>query len=201
MTEVKEAAATEIESIAEALVSAFSDDPVMLHIFPKENGRDTRMRALFKSEAKRAIEKGALHTTAAGAAQGGAIWMGPDNWRTGGLELLGQIPLLFAMGLGSTPRALGVLGKMEKIHPNEPHWYLAVLGTAKAHQGKGVGSALISPVLRKCDAEGVPAYLESSKESNIPFYRRHGFEVTGEVKVKNGPSLWPMWRDPQPPES
>ncbi len=173
----------------------------MLHIFPKDNGREKRMRALFKSEAKRAITKGALHTTDEGSAQGGAIWMGPDNWKTGGLELLGQIPLLFAMGLGSTPRALGVLGRMEKIHPTEPHWYLAVLGTAKEHQGKGVGSALISPVLQKCDAEGVPAYLESSKESNIPFYRRHGFEVTGEVKVKNGPSLWPMWRDPQPPES
>ena len=90
---------------------------------------------------------------------------------------------------------------MEKAHPEEPHWYLAVLGTAPEHQGKGVGSALISPILQKCDAEGVPAYLESSKESNIPFYQRHGFEVTGEIKVKNGPTLWPMWRDPQPPDA
>ena len=201
MTEVKEGAADEIAGIAEALVSAFSDDPVMLHIFQKEKGRDKRMRALFVSEAKRSLEKGALHTTSQGSAQGGAIWMGPNNWRTGGLELLGQIPLLFAMGLSCTPRALGVLGQMEKIHPDEPHWYLAVLGTAKAHQGKGVGSALISPVLEKCDADGVPAYLESSKESNIPFYERHGFKVTGEVKTKNGPSLWPMWREPRPPES
>jgi GNAT superfamily N-acetyltransferase len=87
------------------------------------------------------------------------------------------------------------------VHPEEPHWYLAVLGTATDHQGKGVGSALMAPVLAKCDAEGIPAYLESSKESNIPFYRRHGFEVSGEVNVKNGPKLWPMWRDPQPPDA
>jgi len=75
-----------------------------------------------------------------------------------------------------------------------------VLGTDPQHQGKGIGSALLAPVLAKCDAEGIPAYLESSKERNIPFYRRHGFEVTTELNLKNGPSLWPMWRDPRPPD-
>jgi ribosomal protein S18 acetylase RimI-like enzyme len=201
MTEVRDAAAADIDSIANALVKAFHDDPVMAHIFPKDNGRGKKLRALFVNESKRALSRGALHTTASGPAQGGAIWMAPNKWKTGGLELLGQIPLMFAMGLSGTPRALDVLGKMEKVHPEEPHWYLAVLGTATEHQGKGVGSALMAPVLTKCDADGIPAYLESSKESNIPFYRRYGFEVKGEVNVKNGPTLWPMWRDPQPPDA
>jgi ribosomal protein S18 acetylase RimI-like enzyme len=201
MTEVKDAAETDIDGVADSLVSAFHDDPVMLHMFPNDKGRERKLRALFLSESRRALTRGALHTTAGGTAQGGAIWMAPNKWKTGGVELLGQIPLLIRMGLGSTSRALGVLGKMEKVHPEEPHWYLAVLGTATEHQGKGVGSALIAPVLTKCDAEGIPAYLESSKESNIPFYRRHGFEVTDEISVKNGPTLWPMWRDPRPPDA
>ncbi len=63
------------------------------------------------------------------------------------------------------------------MHPHEPHWYLATLGTAVEQQGKGVGGALLRPVLEHCDAEGLPCYLESSKERNVPFYRRHGFEV------------------------
>ena len=40
-------------------------------------------------------------------------------------------------GLTNAPRALGVLGKMEKVHPKEPHWYLAVLGTAPSTRAKG----------------------------------------------------------------
>jgi len=35
------------------------------------------------------------------------------------------------------------------------------------------------------------------KESNIPFYERHGFKVTKQVKLPfTGPPIWLMWRDP-----
>jgi hypothetical protein len=54
----------------------------------------------------------------------------------------------------------------------------------------------MGPVLERCDREGEPAYLESSKEQNIPFYSRHGFEVTGQLDLPDGPSMWPMWREP-----
>ena len=73
-------------------------------------------------------------------------------------------------------------------------------GTAVDQQGKGVGGALMRPVLEHCDAEGIPCYLESSKERNLPFYRRHGFEVVEEVRLPDdGPLLWTMWREPKPP--
>jgi ribosomal protein S18 acetylase RimI-like enzyme len=200
VTEVREAEAADIESISAALVKAFDDDPLMGYLFPKATTRGKKSRAFFVSDAKRALTKGALFTTAGSAAKGGAIWMAPGQWKIGGLELLGQLPMLFRMG-GDTPRSLALLSKVEKVHPTEPHWYLAVLGTDPQHQGTGVGSALMAPILEKCDADGVPAYLESSKESNVPFYKRHGFELRDEVNVKNGPTLWPMWRDPRPPGS
>jgi hypothetical protein len=56
----------------------------------------------------------------------------------------------------------------------------------------------MQPVLEQCDTEGLPAYLESSKEKNIPLYERYGFKVTDELRlVKGGPPLWPMWREPR----
>jgi hypothetical protein len=51
--------------------------------------------------------------------------------------------------------------------------------------------------LDRCDAEGAPAYLESSNADNIPYYNRYGFDVTGEIVIPDGPSLWPMWRQPR----
>ena len=73
--------------------------------------------------------------------------------------------------------ALQLVRLVESRHPKTPHYYLGGLGTDPEWQGKGLASAVIGPVLDICDREGLPAYLESSKESNVEFYRRHGFEV------------------------
>jgi hypothetical protein len=44
----------------------------------------------------------------------------------------------------------------------------------------------------------MPAYLESSKEKNVPFYERNGFKVRERFEVPNGgPPIWLMWREPQ----
>ena len=75
---------------------------------------------------------------------------------------------------------------VESRHPSLPHYYLGGLGTDPQWQGRGLGSAVLGPVLEICDRDGVPAYLESSKETNIGFYGRHGFEVTDEVSVPDG---------------
>ncbi len=84
------------------------------------------------------------------------------------------------------------------MHPHEPHWYLATLGHRRDRQGKGVGCAdAARPRPLRC--RGLPGYLESSKERNIPFYRRHGFEVVEEVPLPgDGPPIWTMWREPRP---
>lgn len=77
------------------------------------------------------------------------------------------------------------------------HWYLATIGTSSAGRGGGYGKALLRSRLDRCDAEGLPAYLESSKEDNISYYQRFGFDVTGEIRIPHGgPTVWAMWREP-----
>jgi ribosomal protein S18 acetylase RimI-like enzyme len=90
------------------------------------------------------------------------------------------------------------LSRVEAHHPRDPHLYLAVLGVDPARQGQGIGSRLLRPGLELCDAEGLPAYLETAKERNLDFYGRHGFRVTGRMSLpRGGPPIWLMWRDPR----
>jgi ribosomal protein S18 acetylase RimI-like enzyme len=105
-----------------------------------------------------------------------------------------------ALALGPRlPISMRAISSVERFHPTEPHWYLAVVGTEPSRQGEGIGSALLAPVLERCDHDQVPAYLESSNEANLAFYARHGFEVTRTIDIEQGgPRIWPMWREPRP---
>lgn len=179
------------------MARTFWDDPVSTYVFPKESRRDPGLRAYFRTQMRADYLPFGGCYVAEGYA-GSAIWAPPGKPLLTGLRgILTMVPVLpyVAANLVATLRLLNLV---ESHHPHEPHWYLASLGTAVDQQGKGIGSALMQPVLARSDGEGMPCYLESSKERNVPFYRRHGFEVVEEVRLPDGPPLWTMWREPRP---
>jgi ribosomal protein S18 acetylase RimI-like enzyme len=181
MTDVRQVTTSDLRRVSEALGNAFFDDPVMRFIIPPDKP-DSRLRTLMRMETKSALKHDTAWMTADGAAA--ALWKPPGKWKTTNGELITMLPSVIGSLRGGFITGLSVLGAVEKKHPvDPPHWYLAVLGTETEAQGKGLGSAVLQPVLERCDREGEPAYLESSKETNIPFYERHGFRVTEEVKL------------------
>jgi GNAT superfamily N-acetyltransferase len=200
--EVRKATGADTPRLADVLARSFFDDPVLSWMTPDEGRRRRKGPLGFATWLQRIyLPKGEVYTDA--DCRGAALWSPPGKWRIPvGLQLRLVPRFLRLYGLARTPLLLRGLTQLDRSHPDDrPHWYLAVLGTDTAHQGKGIGSALLAPVLAICDEEGIPAYLESSKESNIPFYNRHGFEVTCEVTAKDGPTIWPMYREPRPPNS
>jgi GNAT superfamily N-acetyltransferase len=195
MADVRPAVRADLDTLGRALARAFFDDPVMEYLVP-EKRRERYLHHFFVSTAVRNLDHGQVWTT--DDLDASALWAAPDQWRVGFGELGRMLPATLRTFGSRLPRALGVLSKIERVHPKEPHWYLGVLGTDPPRQGKGLGSAVLQPVLERCDHEGLPAYLESSKERNVPFYSRHGFEVTNELKLgDDGPPLWTMWREPR----
>lgn len=185
--------------LAASLARAFLDDPLMEFLIPAVATRQRQVMKFFAVALTiQHLPHHASYTDVDRA--GGALWDPPGHWKMSlGQILRGSPKLVAAFGI-HVPRALRVLSTVERRHPRTPHWYLAVLGTDPVHQGRGIASALLAPILDRCDREGTGAYLESSKPSNIAFYRRHRFEVTGEIALPGGPTLWPMWREPRPPE-
>jgi ribosomal protein S18 acetylase RimI-like enzyme len=94
--------------------------------------------------------------------------------------------------------AAGVFEQMANFHPQEPHWYLPLIAVDPARQGQRLGDKLMAHALTRCDADQLPAYLESSNPLNLPFYQRHGFEPLGKIQVGASPTLVPMLRKPLP---
>lgn len=90
-----------------------------------------------------------------------------------------------------------VFEQMARFHPGEPHWYLPMIGVDPARQGRGIGDRLLAHGLARCDADGLPAYLESSNPRNLSLYRRHGFEPLGAIQHGSSPTLVPMLRKPR----
>jgi ribosomal protein S18 acetylase RimI-like enzyme len=86
---------------------------------------------------------------------------------------------------------------MGDYHPNEPHWYLPLIGTDPMQQGKGHGAALLRHALALYDEQKIPAYLEATSQRSVPLYQRHGFEILGTVQIDaTSPAITPMLRKP-----
>lgn len=194
MVDVREATGDDVPKVAETLASAFEHDPVLAWMTPEQRRRE-RLRRFFT----RSLEVGSDRATVvtAGGYEGAAVWLPPGRWRVPPAELLRAAPTMVRAFGARLPRVLGGLSVIEKNHPTDEHWYLEFLGTRGDLQRKGVGTAVIGLMLDRCDDEGIPAYLEATSPENVPFYRRHGFEVRQQLEMKGGPPLWGMWRDPR----
>ena len=90
---------------------------------------------------------------------------------------------------------IGVVMKgMAEHHPHAPHWYLPLIAADPNWIGQGLGTLLMKHALRRCDEEGMPAYLESSNPRNISLYERHGFRIVGRIQSGSSPVMTPMLR-------
>ena len=129
--------------------------------------------------------------------RGAAAWLGPNQKLKWPVKLSSVAKVLKLGGLRGAYRLLLSGTKTEQYHPKTPHYYLFAIGVAPGHKGQGIGTQLISHLLRQCDAEGVPAYLENSKEENLAFYEGHGFKVQQQIRfADSAPPVWLMWREP-----
>jgi len=195
---IRRADSPDTRPLAGVLARAFLDDPLMRFILPDDRSRRRRLPRLFRiTLGLQYLPVGEVYTTSDAA--GASMWSPPGRWRPPPSVVARTLPRL-VLALGSRlPVSVAAISAVEAVHPTEPHWYLATIGTEPSRQGHGIGSALLAPVLQRCDHDQVPAYLESSKEANLAFYRRHGFEVTKAIDLeRGGPRIWPMWREPRP---
>jgi GNAT superfamily N-acetyltransferase len=196
--QVRPATAADHEAAAEALALAFADDPAWAHLLRDSETRAERLLAYFSTVIE-SLTPDYREVWVTDDGSGAAVWARPGRW-------LVPLRVTIREGLGMTsvfgrrlPLAFRAGMRLDSEHPEVPeHWYLDYLGVEPRRQGRGLGGALLAPVLERCDREGVPAYLGASTERNRRLYERNGFSLTGvfDMPGRGGPPIRKMWREP-----
>lgn len=193
---------SQIRDAGRVLARAFHDDPYWSWVLPRESKRSQVLPWFMEVWTRYCHKHGEAHTTS-DKVEGAALWTPPGKYPLSnvGVMLAGMISLPFKFGWPGFARMMTSLNYVEQFHKRDVpprHWYLSTLGIDPPRQGKGIGSALIQPVLARADAEALTCYLETEKARNVPFYQRHGFEVVVEDDLpKDGPHFWTMKRAPR----
>ena len=190
--EVRAAIEWERQVVTDVITLAFSTDPMARWAYPNPATYLAVMPETIKAFGSNGFAHGTVHLVGDGGAA--AMWLPPgvhpDSER---LEALTE---------QHAPRdrrsdMAHVFEQMGKFHPEEPCWYLPLIGVDPLSQGRGLGSALLRYALQHVDRSGAPAYLESSNPRNVPLYERHGFEVLGSIQAGSSPTIVPMLRPAQ----
>jgi GNAT superfamily N-acetyltransferase len=193
--QVRKAVPEDLPQISSALSRAFLDDPLFVWALPDADRRQRFTLEFFALYAKAFLRHDETYTTA-GDVVAAALWAPPGGVPVSGgdAEELGR--RIEELAGPDGPRFFGLTKLFDEHHPPGFYWYLQFMGVAPGWQGQGIGSALMAPVLARCDREGVRAYLDATSQRNKRLYQRHGFQAEAAFAPAGGPALWPMWRQP-----
>ncbi len=170
---------------------AFSTDPVARFALPDPEAYLDLMPRIAQAFGGAALDHDSAWCIA--GFSGAALWLppgvGPDH---------DELEAVIERSVPeSRKEAMGeAFERMGASHPDEPHWYLPLIGVDPREQGQGLGSVLMEHANTVFDRSGTLAYLESSNPRNIAFYQRHGFEVLRTIRVGECPPITPMLRRP-----
>jgi GNAT superfamily N-acetyltransferase len=186
----RKATAADLPHVTDTLALSFYDDPVLMWFIDDGSRRRQLLPGFFRAVAESYLAYDEIY--AVDERVSAAVWAPP------GAEDDEELPSVVGEAVEEyAERLFEILGLLEEKHPVEPHYYLFFLGTRPGWQGRGLGSSLMAPVLETCDRDRVPAYLEATSERNKQLYLRHGFEVTDQIALRDGPTMWRMWRSPR----
>ncbi|MBA2380532.1 MAG: GNAT family N-acetyltransferase [Chloroflexi bacterium] len=181
--------------VARTITLAFASDPVWGPALARVDGRPVELEPYWRLFVDGAVRFGTVRMTDDGSAV--SVWLPP-----GASELSADQAVHFqalVRDLLDEPALVAVedlFGRFEASRRGRPsHYYLSLLATHPDQRGKGIGQRLLAEDLALWDAEGVPAYLESTNPANDHRYERAGFRIDGGFgAVRTDAWINAMWR-------
>jgi GNAT superfamily N-acetyltransferase len=191
---VRKGISEDVVAMSRTLGRAFFEDPIMRWAIPNDARRETVLPDFFELFAKIFESHDESYITEDGA--GAALWVPPGKQPIGEDQAEEFAERMEELAGVDAERLFEVSKIIDDHHPQGSFYFLQFMGVEPGRQGHGIGSALMAPVLERCDREGMPAYLDATSERNRKLYERHGFEAGADYAPLGCPPLYPMWRQP-----
>lgn len=193
---VRGATADDRRDVIETLTRAFSGDAIVRFLFSDEETYEHRASLFFGHYFDVRLAGGEVFVCGDDEVAGASLWNPPGGNRLGSafVEEHWQRTVVRAIEPDEVARYEAFKKALEVITPEQPHWYLGLLGTDPARQRTGVARALLTPMLARADADRVPVFLETGMPRNVTVYERFGFVIAAEADVPAGPRVWGMVR-------
>ncbi|MGA7871462.1 MAG: GNAT family N-acetyltransferase [Candidatus Binatus sp.] len=192
----------QIPAAAATLARAFHDDPLMRYAIPGPADRERLLPGVYARMIRFGMLAGEVYATA-GALEGVALWLPPDaKWSRENIEASGMHETATLIGDDAYRRYREVVGREWQARERDMTgscWYLFILGVEPSRQRRGLGGALMRPILERADAAQLACYLETENQRNVAFYLKHGFDmiVNGEEAGMSGVRFWTFRRTPK----
>ncbi|MCU0267407.1 MAG: GNAT family N-acetyltransferase [Acidimicrobiales bacterium] len=198
---LRAAASSDLDLVVDIWTDAFAADPFLRWVQPADDDWPRFAAARFALVVEHAWRVGELDLI--GTDDGAVAWLPPGAAPAVPADADRLAALLVEHAGDRRGRhALAAIGAARAALPDEAHRVLRYVGVRARHQGRGLGALLVTPGLRRCDADGTPTALVSSNPANLGFYRRSGFEVVAEVWTPDGRAcLHTMVRAPGRPST
>jgi GNAT superfamily N-acetyltransferase len=190
-TSIKTATSADTKRCLAVLTLAFAGDPACRWAWPDPLQYLEAFPRFAQAFGGSAFDLGTAYYDS--SYSGVALWL-PPGAKPDEESLIQVINDTVAPGLKDA--MFKMFEQMDSYHPGEAHWHLPLIGVDPAHQGGGIGIALLNHVLKECDGQRIPAYLEATSTRNVPLYERHGFRALGKIQVLDSPPIVPMLRKP-----
>jgi ribosomal protein S18 acetylase RimI-like enzyme len=194
---VRRAQPEEVPQLAQVLARAFENDPFLRWLVLADERRQAHMAAVFEL-ALRHLSGELSETFTTDGLEGAALWKAPGDFKVPLAKQLQLVPSFArTSGWRHIPAIVRLLHHMERQHEQlvpEPHFYLFALGIEPKLQRRGLGRRLMEPILGRCDADRVPAFLETALPENVPYYQQHGFRLVHVIQRPGWPQFWMMLR-------
>jgi ribosomal protein S18 acetylase RimI-like enzyme len=173
---VKKAEPYHKQLILDILSKSFDDNKSVNYVVKQDNYREDRIRGLIDYSFNVCYAFGEVWISDDEKAC--ALILLPDKKKTTLSAVLWDAKLAISViGLNRVGPVLSRESKIKSFHPKDKFSYLWFIGVSNLFQNRGKGSQLLEGIIQNSEANEKPIYLETSVERNIPWYKKHGFEV------------------------